>query len=106
MNDLLIDGQYLNGFLAFVFADMAEIEDYPEEDRKYNTFLSSGDEVIIEYCHIEEGYFNFIKQAQDVKYGENPMFGGPPSNIQGNISNGAAGYFSAYSPTQMRAVAP
>ena len=106
MNDILFDGQYLNGILAFFFADLAEIEDYPEDDRKYYTFLSSGDEVIVEYCRIEEGYFNFIKQAQDVKYGENPMFGGPPSNIQGNISNGAVGYFAAYSPTRLKAVAP
>lgn len=106
MNDILIDGQYLNGFLVFFFNDMAEIEDYPEEDRKYQIFLSSGDEVIVEYNRVEKGYYNFIKQAQDVKYGENPMFGGPPSNIQGNISNGAVGYFAAYSPARLKAVAP
>lgn len=106
MNDRLIDGQYLNGFLVFFFNDMAEIEDYPEEDRKYQIFLSSGDEVIVEFNRVEKGYYNFIKQAQDVKYGENPMFGGPPSNIQGNISNGAIGYFAAYSPARLTAVAP
>lgn len=106
MNDLLIDGQYLNGYLVYFFADMAEIADYSDDNMKYNTFLSSGDEVIVEYNHVEKGYYNFVKQAQDVKYGENPMFGGPPSNIQGNISNGAAGYFATYSPARLKAIAP
>jgi hypothetical protein len=69
-------------------------------------FLSSGDEVIVEYNRVEKGYYNFIEQAQHVKNGENPMFGGPPSNIQGNISNGAVGYFAAYSPARLKAVAP
>ncbi|MDD4515595.1 DUF4249 domain-containing protein [Massilibacteroides sp.] len=106
MKDLLTDGEYLNGFLVYYFSDKAEIDDYAEDDLKYQTFISSGDEVVVEYCRVEKGYFNFIEQAQDMKYGENPMFGGPPSNIQGNISNGGVGYFTAYSPSQKRAIAP
>lgn len=106
MNDILIDGQYLNGFLAYFFADMAEIDDYSDDDIKHNTFLSSGDEVIVEYNRVEKGYYNFVEQAQDVKDGENPLFGGPPSNIQGNISNGAVGYFAAYSPARLKVKVP
>ncbi|MDD2437860.1 MAG: DUF4249 domain-containing protein [Massilibacteroides sp.] len=106
MKDQLIDGQTLNGLMVYYFANMAEIEDYQEDDRKYYTFITSGDEVTIEFCRVEKGFFNFVEQAQDVKYGENPMFGGPPSNIQGNISNGAVGYFTAFSPSQLKAIAP
>lgn len=106
MDDRLINGQYLNGFLVYFFADMAEYDDYSDDEKRRATFLSSGDEVIVELNRVEKGYYNFIDQAQDVQYGENPMFGGPPSNVQGNISNGAVGYFAAYSPARVKAVAP
>lgn len=106
LNDKLFDGQYLNGLLVFHFSDLAEIDDYSDDDQKYETFVSSGDDVIIELCRVEKNYFNFIEQAQNVKYGENPIFGGPPSNIQGNISNGGVGFFSAYSPSRLKATVP
>jgi hypothetical protein len=105
-NDILFDGQYLNGLLIYSFGDMTEYDKYSEEDSKYMVFVSPGDEIIVEFNHIEEKYFNFIKQAQDMRYGENPMFGGPPSNIQGNISNGAVGFFSAYSPSRSKVIVP
>jgi hypothetical protein len=106
MKDILTDGQYLNNYIVYFFADQAEIEDYPEDDRKYYTFVTSGDHVTVEFCRVEKGFYNFIEQAQDVKYGENPMFGGPPSNIQGNISNGAMGYFAAYATSQYKTTVP
>lgn len=77
-----------------------------DEERKRNVFIRSGDEVIVEFCRVEKGYYRFIDQAQEVQNGENPMFGGPPSNIEENISNGAVGYFATYSPVQLRAIAP
>lgn len=106
MNDLFMDGEYLNGYLVYFFADMAEIDDYSDNSKKNRTFLSSGDELIVEFNRIEKSYYKFVKQAQDVKDGENPMFGGPPSNIQGNISNGAVGFFSTYSPARLTVVVP
>lgn len=104
--DKIFDGQYLNGLLIFHLSDLAEIDDYSDDDLKYETFASSGDEVIVEFCRVEKAYYNFIDQAQGVKYGENPIFGGPPSNIQGNISNGAVGFFAAYSPSRLKAKVP
>lgn len=106
LKDMLIEGQYLNKLLVFFFSDQAEIDDYSDDEAKYGTFASSGDDVIIEFSRIEKSYYNFIHQAQRMKNGENPIFGGPPSNIQGNISNGGVGFFSAYSPSIIKTKIP
>lgn len=106
MDDALTDGQYLNGIMVYNFSDRRQIDDYDEEEQNRRKFVSPGDTVTVEFARVEEGYFNFITQAQRMKNGENPMFGGPPSNIQGNISNGGAGYFAAFSRTSMKTVVP
>jgi hypothetical protein len=34
--------------------------------------------------------------------GSNPLFSGPPANVKGNISNGAIGFFAAYTTSRSR----
>lgn len=56
-----------------------------------------GDTITLEMASITEEYANFIWDVQDESGYNNPLFSGPPANIRGNISNGAIGFFAAYS---------
>ncbi|MCE5225970.1 MAG: hypothetical protein LLG05_08925, partial [Porphyromonadaceae bacterium] len=69
-------------------------------------FVESGDKITIEISRVEKGYYDFIMQCQQGIDGENPFFGGPPSNIDTNITMGAVGYFSSFSPTKFTVTVP
>ena len=45
---------------------------------------------------VQYTYFNEVMQATSF---QNPLFGGPPANVKGNISGGAFGFFGAFSTT-------
>lgn len=100
-DDIMFNGQYIDGLTIEYFDSMTEYENDSEERRKESVYLEVGDGVAVETCMITKGYYNFIIQCMNQKEGENPLFGGPPSNITSNISNGALGYFTAY-PTSVR----
>jgi len=68
--------------------------------------LNAGDTVTVEVNSIGKGYANFIWEAQAELRGTNPLFSGPPANVKGNITNGAVGYFAAYSATRCFTIAP
>ncbi len=59
--------------------------------------VAIGDTVTAEINSITREYADFISQAQEELRGSNPLFSGPRANVKGNISNGAIGFFSAYS---------
>jgi hypothetical protein len=95
-NDDLFNGQYIKGDI-YLFDDVANLSqggNRDEENRRI--YLRDGDAVKVELGQIPEGYYHFILQCRKEKNGENPMFGGPSSNIVTNISNGGVGYFSTY----------
>ncbi|MDR0682742.1 MAG: DUF4249 domain-containing protein [Dysgonamonadaceae bacterium] len=94
-NDILFRGQYVKGNLYY-FNDIANQEKDSEERRRYSAYLQSGDRIEAKIGVISKKYYDFITQCQKEKSGENPMFGGPASNIITNISNGGAGYFTGY----------
>ena len=91
----LFEGQYVKGNLYF-FDDEANRETDSPEDQKKTVYLQSGDIIVVETSRIPKGFSDFIVQCQKEMQGENPMFGGPASNITTNISNGGVGYFVAY----------
>jgi hypothetical protein len=93
--DAVFNGQYVPADVYF-FNDSTEWVKDSEENRKKSVYLYSGDVVGTEISLIPKGYFDFIVQCQKERGGENPMFGGPASNIATNISNGGAGYFTGY----------
>jgi hypothetical protein len=62
--------------------------------------LKVGDTVAVEINSVGIDYANFIWDAQSEIRGSNPLFSGPPANVKGNISNGAAGFFAAYSASR------
>ncbi|HKK68769.1 MAG TPA: DUF4249 domain-containing protein, partial [Bacteroidales bacterium] len=59
--------------------------------------FEEGDVITLQMCGITEEYFEFIEAVQQESRGQYPLFSGPPANAPGNISNGALGYFSAFS---------
>ena len=95
-DDIMFNGEYIDGLTIRYFDNISEYEKDSEERREESVYLQSGDLIEVETCLITKGYYNFILQCMNEKGGENPMFGGPPSNITTNISNGGIGYFTAY----------
>ncbi len=94
-NDDLFNGNFTYGITS-QFLDAAK------EDEK----VVEGDTVTFEANGITEEYFNFMFQSQSESFGQNPLFSGPPANISSNISNGALGFFTAYSITRSSAIVP
>lgn len=60
------------------------------------------DTILLEVSSITKDYFQFSNNLRSETFGSNPLFGGPPANVIGNISDGALGFFSteAISRTQ------
>jgi len=71
-----------------------------------NESLSEGDKITVEVNNIGKEFANFVWEAQAEIRGSNPLFSGPPANIKGNISNGAIGFFSAYSISRNSKITP
>ena len=55
-----------------------------------------GDTIELEIRGVSREYYRYIHEFIDVYGGTNPMFGGAPANVRGNISGGAIGYFWAH----------
>lgn len=84
-NDDFYNGNYTNGIGV----------GYLDQSNERETLLP-GDTVTFQGCSITEDYFNFIWTLQQETGFSTPLFSGPPANVKGNISNGAAGFFAAY----------
>jgi len=98
---LITDDEFFNGsaiesnlYYFDDFTDERVVERNKDNDNAY--MVSPGDRILLQTISIEEGYYHFINQAASEMRGENPMFGGPPSNITTNITNGAVGFFTGY----------
>jgi hypothetical protein len=97
-SDRAINERYLNGMPLMYFDDVSNRNDPVGEDSGA-IFVRPGDKITVCISRIEKGFYEFIRQCQAEKRGENPFFGGPASNITTNITNGGVGYFSAYATT-------
>jgi hypothetical protein len=84
-SDEFYNGNYTNG-IGVGYLDQAN----PRQ------VLKAGDTITFQGCNITEEYYNFIITLQSATGYQNPLFSGPPANVKGNISNGAAGFFAAY----------
>lgn len=103
VSDKGVDDDYMRGLTLTYIND---IEDYDEDDDDDYLYVTSGDKITLCTSRIGKGYYDFINQCQKEKNGENPFFGGPASNITTNISNGAVGYFTAFSTSKLDGVIP
>ncbi|MBE0648623.1 MAG: DUF4249 domain-containing protein [Bacteroidales bacterium] len=86
-DDKYINGSYINGLAAI----------YINNENPWEAF-NPGDKVTLKMSGITKEYYDFITQVQLSGFNI-PFFTGPPANVQGNISNGGIGFFSAYSNT-------
>jgi len=84
-DDKYINGSYINGLTAI----------YINNENPWESF-TPGDKVTVKMSGITKEYYDFIYQVQLSGFNI-PFFTGPPANVQGNISNGGIGFFSAYS---------
>lgn len=80
-DDRLYNGNYTNGALVLLF----------KEDK-----LETGDIFTLVLSNITKKYADFVIEIQTEIQPKEPLFSGPPSNVSSNISNGAAGWFTAY----------
>ena len=94
-DDKFFNGNYTNG------ATVAYLQQGTAQEG-----LNTGDTVSVEVNSIGKGYANFLWEAQAELRGSNPLFSGPPANVKGNITNGAVGYFAAYSTTRAYTLTP
>jgi len=102
-DDILFNGQYIDGLTMQYFDDISEWENDSEEVRERSTYIKYGDKIDVELSIITKGYYDFITQCVREMGGENPMFGGPASNITTNISNGGVGFFTGYCSSKVSA---
>ncbi len=105
-DDVAFDGEYINGLTVTYLDDIKDRGDHSEEQRKNSIYVTPGDVVSLQMSRISKGYHDFINECQKEMRGENPLFGGPASNITTNISNHGAGYFSSYCIASNSAVVP
>ena len=101
-DDELINGRYLAGLSIKYFNAESDFEENDRDDY----LVKPGDKISLQILNIEKGYFTFIKDCSTEKYGSNPFFGGPPTNIYTNLSNDAVGYFSSYCMQEIETVVP
>jgi hypothetical protein len=94
-DDKFFNGNYASG------APVAFLRQNREEE-----ILNPGDIVTVEINNIGPDYAHFIWEAQSEIRGSNPLFSGPAANVKGNISNGAIGFFAAYSVSRNKSVVP
>lgn len=85
------DDIFFNG--NYIYGAPSQFLDQDEEDE----VIQTGDTITFEINGITKEYYNFILEAQSEISFQTPMFSGPPANISTNISNGAIGFFAAYS---------
>ena len=107
-DDQMFNGAYLSGISLYYFEDATDEKNLtaPRADEEGIYMVKPGDRICLQVLSIEKGYYHFINECISEKYGENPFFGGPPSNISTNLSNGAIGYFSGYCIQENRTMVP
>ncbi|MBC8488589.1 MAG: DUF4249 domain-containing protein [Bacteroidetes bacterium] len=88
-DDRFFNSNYTNGATVYYL-----MEENPDE------VVNPGDTITLIMGGVTKEYYNFIVELMDETFEyRNPLFSGPPANVSTNISNGAVGFFTAYSNT-------
>lgn len=90
--DNFSSGVYLRGVALYCLPDTTEVNKH-----LVKVFVYEGDTVSVLGYSFTEGYSNYISEVRSSLSSNIPVFSGAPSNIKGNISNNAFGYFAVYS---------
>jgi hypothetical protein len=92
IDDSFFNGSNTNGITIHVFSDR-------------RGEVSTGDTITVGFCGITKDYYNYIQEAKEVSWRSAPLFSGPPANPRTNLTNGAIGYFAAFSIKRVSAKA-
>lgn len=84
-SDETFNGSYLQGSVVQYF------------DQDQGEIVRSGDRITLQVSGITEEYYDFITALKMETGDKYPVFSGPSSNLPGNISNGALGFFAVIS---------
>jgi len=93
VDDKLYNGNYTNGITVGYL-----------RDKKIGEKAYPGDTIGLEIWRINKDFHQFVMELKDATRPSTPLFSGPAANVKGNISNGAVGYFAAYSISRAKAV--
>jgi len=93
VDDRLYNGNYTNGIAVGYL-----------RDRKPDEMAYVGDTIGLEIWRITKEFYQFMFELKNTVRPSTPLFSGPPANVKGNISNGAVGYFAAYSISRAKGV--
>ena len=88
--DMFTSGIYLKGVPIYFFADSSA-----SGSRRVPPLKEGDTATLIVYSFSEE-YNRFISDVKEAVSTDFPVFSGAPSNVRGNISNGAFGCFALY----------
>jgi hypothetical protein len=92
LSELVVQSdEFFNG--NYTYGIPSQFLDQDEEGE----VLLKGDTVTFELNGITEEYYQYVIEAQSEVFYQTPVFSGPPANIKSNLSNGALGFFAAYS---------
>jgi len=89
-SDEFFDGNYAKR----VWVQSIEEED---EDGDVKITIKEGDWIKLYMGGVTLKFHEYLEAVDEETGFKNPMFSGPPANVPTNISNGALGYFTAYS---------
>jgi hypothetical protein len=108
---IVTDDEFFNGSYVentvYYFEDITDEKVVKKNEGDDNVYMvSPGDKIRLQMINIEKGYCQFINECNAELRGGNPMFGGPPSNISTNLSNGAVGFFTGYCVCERMTVVP
>ncbi|TKG90443.1 DUF4249 domain-containing protein [Puteibacter caeruleilacunae] len=87
--DIYFNGETTKG------VDVAELFQEQKDE-----IVKNNDQITLETYSINQDYYDFLDQLNEMEEGQNPVFSGPPANISTNVSNGAVGFFAVYSITR------
>lgn len=91
-DDAFFDGNYANGLWVYA---ISEADSVP---------VKKGDVLTLEMNSVDKAFYKYISAVQVETSPKIPMFSGAPANVPGNISNGALGFFAAYSTSRSKVV--
>jgi hypothetical protein len=74
------------------------------DQKKEHEKVVPGDVLELELMSITEDYFKFILECRISSGFQTPMFSSTPGNVRTNLTNGAMGYFAAYSVSRASTV--
>jgi len=82
--DVFFDGRYVSGAVVQVLN---------------SNDMKTGDYYTLIASNITKAYYDYMVSLQDEVGDKNPLFSGPPANVNGNISNDAMGFFTSFLTT-------